>query len=129
MSIFDYYLDAFRKYATFEGRATRPDYWWFTLVNFIIVLGLEALIWTFVPIPSDTGQVAQNSPTASILAIVTLVYLLATIIPNLALTVRRLHDTDRSGWWIFVNLIPLAGPIWLLVLLCMPSDPRINRFG
>jgi uncharacterized membrane protein YhaH (DUF805 family) len=91
-----------RKYATFEGRASRPEYWWFALFGFIVSRGgiIDGLAHTF---------------------ILGLVVGLALLLPSIAVRVRRLHDTGRSGWWSFIVIIPLIGAIWLIVLLCPPS--------
>jgi len=88
----------FSKYATFEGVAARSEYWWFVLFTFLAYL-VSALI----------------SPTLYLIVVLVL------FLPTLAVTVRRLHDTDRSGWWILISLIPLVGLI-LLVWMCMGTD-------
>jgi uncharacterized membrane protein YhaH (DUF805 family) len=114
------YLTALKKYAVFSGRARRSEYWGFVLINFIIGVVLSVI------------RLAANSDA---LVYVLLVYELAVLIPALAVAVRRLHDSGRSGGWIFISLIPFIGPIWLLVLLLLdgtigPNDhgpnPRIN---
>lgn len=94
-----------RNYATFAGRATRPEYWWFSL--FTVLAG-------FVGIAVD---LALHTYVFSLIAS------LGLLLPTLAVTVRRLHDTGRSGWWMFIALIPLVGSIWLIVILAEPSAP------
>lgn len=84
----------FQKYATFEGRASRAEYWWFVLFLFLVSLATSVI-----------------SPKLNIL------FLLATLLPSVAAASRRLHDTDRSGWWQLITLIPLLGIIVLLVFL------------
>lgn len=105
-----WYLEALRKYAVFSGRARRKAYWMFALFNFIIalVIGLVAYILSRT---SGTG--------ASILGNV---YQLAVLIPSIAVGVRRMHDTDRSGWW-------LLFPIVNLVFLLLEGQRGDNRFG
>ena len=102
----NYYTDAIKKYATFSGRARRKEYWMFVLINFIItwVIGIieKAIGLTFTVSGAEIG-------------IITLIYSLFILIPSLALTARRLHDTDRSGWWILISLIPVVGSIILFV--------------
>ena len=93
----------FKKYATFDGAARRSEYWWFCLFNFIAGLVVAAI--------STKLSYALT---------------LATLLPGLAVTVRRLHDTDRSGWWMLIGLVPLVGGIILLVFLCQESRP--NRY-
>ena len=85
-------LVVFERYALFEGRAGRAEYWWFFLANFLISLVLQGL-----------GR------GASILAIVSLIYSLALLIPGLAVAVRRLHDPNKSGWWVLISLVPPNG--------------------
>ncbi len=105
-------LVVFERYALFEGRAGRAEYWWFFLANFLISLVLQGL-----------GR------GASILAIVSLIYSLALLIPGLAVAVRRLHDTNKSGWWILISLVPLVGIIVLIVFLATDGDPGANQYG
>ncbi len=108
----NWYLEVLRKYAVFDGRARRKEYWMFALFNFIIafVLGfIEGLV---------------GGP-----GVIGLVYSLAVFIPALAVTVRRLHDTNRSGWWVLIAFVPLIGAIVLLVFMVLDSQPGENRFG
>ncbi len=109
----NYYLLALKKYATFSGRATRSEYWYFFLVNFLIGIVLNIITMSV----GDTYGV------------VGMVYNLAMIIPGLAICARRLHDIGKSGWMILVSLIPLAGIIWLIVLLATQSSPVDNVYG
>ncbi len=113
----NWYLEALRKYATFSGRARRKEYWLFTLFNILISLALGA-IEGFLDLFPNTEQ--------SVLA---MIYGLAVFLPGLAVTVRRLHDTGRSGWWMWIALVPLIGVIVLLVFLAKDSEPGKNRYG
>ncbi|WP_108650693.1 DUF805 domain-containing protein [Dongshaea marina] len=106
-----WYLAVLKKYAVFSGRAQRKEYWMFTLVNFIISLLL--ILFTGL---NEVGWIAT-------------LYLLVLIIPNLSVGVRRLHDTNRSGWWMLLLLIPLIGPLILLVFFCSEGEHSANRFG
>ena len=106
------YLEALQKYAVFEGRAKRSEFWLFMLGQAIIAAALNALALAVEP-----GLYA-----------VYFLYFLATFLPSLAVTVRRLHDTGKNGWYILVILIPLIGWIILLVLMVMRSDDD-NEFG
>jgi len=105
-------------YANFSGRARRSEYWFFILFNFLFAIG-ALLIDTFLNLNFEPGS---GGPFY-------VVYALATLIPGLAVTVRRLHDSDKSGWYFFVVLIPLAGPIWLLVLLFSDGTNGRNSYG
>ena len=84
----------FEKYATFEGRATRSEYWWFTLANWIVGMVISFVGSLFDP---TYGGLALQG-----------IYSLAVLIPSLAVGVRRLHDTNHSGWWLFISLIPIS---------------------
>ena len=113
-----WYLEALKKYAVFSGRSRRTEYWYFLLFNIIvgIVLGLiDALLGT-----------RSSSAGAGLLSGI---YSLAVIIPTLAVTVRRLHDIDRTGWWILIGLVPLIGGIVLLVFALLDSTPGSNQYG
>ncbi len=113
-----WYLEALKKYAVFSGRARRMEFWYFVLFNIIVAVVLsliDRLLGTF----SATGNIGLLSG----------IYSLAVLIPTIAVTVRRLHDTDRSGWWILINLVPLIGSIVLLVFELLPGTPGSNRFG
>ena len=113
-----WYLEALKKYAVFSGRSRRMEYWYFVLFNIIVgvVLALiDMLIGTFSAM-SNIGLLSG-------------IYSLAVLIPTLAVMVRRLHDIDRTGWWILINLIPLIGTIVLLVFALTPGTPGSNRYG
>ena len=105
------YVEVLQKYAVFEGRATRSEYWLFLLVHAIIsiILGLIPLILDW-------------------FVVVEVVYALALLIPSLAVGARRLHDTRRSGWWQLIGLIPLVGWIVLIIFMVGKSDDD-NRYG
>jgi uncharacterized membrane protein YhaH (DUF805 family) len=118
-----YKTAVFENYADFSGRARRSEYWYFRLaaaVIFFFVIAVAAIIYA----------ATENGPLAVGLGfgILTL-YSLATIIPSLAVSVRRMHDIGKSGWTILVAFIPLAGPIWLLVLLFTEGDSGENYYG
>jgi uncharacterized membrane protein YhaH (DUF805 family) len=110
MSFGEAVSDGFSKYAMFSGRSSRSAYWWWTLFYFLVILGASIL------------DAAANTPIFVGLA------WLALILPNLAVLVRRLHDTDHSGWWVLIGLIPLIGAIVLIVFACTSSGPP-NKYG
>jgi uncharacterized membrane protein YhaH (DUF805 family) len=105
----------FSKYVDFKGRARRPEYWWWVLFNVLVglALGIIDLVLASVGIPAVLSNLAN------------LVFLL----PSLAVGARRLHDTDRSGWWLLLWLIPLIGWIIVIVFLCQRGTEGPNRFG
>ena len=128
----------FSNYATFQGRASRSEFWWFYLfmiiANSIIsipyTIGLATSANTMT-VNEATGQVTSGGLSGlAIFGIVLLViWLLATIIPLIAVSVRRLHDTDRSGGWWWLNFLCCIGGIILIIFYVQPSTPGPNRFG
>ncbi|HEY4269263.1 MAG TPA: DUF805 domain-containing protein [Galbitalea sp.] len=119
-----------KKYATFSGRASRAEYWWWALVEAIIgivfeVVGLAS--GTIGAAPGANGTMTLG-PGFPIYVTITSLWGLATIVPTLALTWRRLHDTNRSGGFFFLSLIPFVGPIIVFVFTLLPADPGGARF-
>jgi len=115
----NWYLDVLKtKYAQFSGRARRKEYWMFFLFNILISIGLTI-------IDSITGTLSE----AGGIGLLSGLYSLAVLVPGIAVTVRRLHDTERSGLWILIILLPLIGAIVLLVFMCLDGTPADNRFG
>jgi uncharacterized membrane protein YhaH (DUF805 family) len=110
-------------YATFAGRARRSEYWFIQL--FLILTNLAAAAIDLVLMDGDVDQFIANGGGG----IVGLVWLVATIVPALAVLVRRLHDTNRSGWWALIGLIPVVGAIVLLVFTVQDSHPGENIHG
>jgi uncharacterized membrane protein YhaH (DUF805 family) len=107
----DYYTNVLKKYAEFDGRAARKEYWMFVLVNSIISIIISIL-----------GNLIDFKLLSS-------VYALAVLLPSIAVLVRRLHDTNRSGWWILLMLVPFIGAIVLLVFAVFDSQPGDNQYG
>jgi len=107
----NWYIGCWKKYATFSGRARRKEYWMFVVFNIIAYVLAAVLDELF-------GGGAIEA-----------LYGLAVLLPSLAVAVRRLHDTNRSGWWLLISLVPLIGGIWLLVLLAMDSSLGSNQYG
>jgi uncharacterized membrane protein YhaH (DUF805 family) len=114
----NWYLQALKNYANFNGRARRKEYWYFVLFNFIVafVLGF---------IDGMTGSVSSEGGIGLLGGI----YTLAVLIPGFAVSVRRLHDTERSGWWLLIALVPLIGAIVLLVFMVQDSKAGSNQYG
>lgn len=111
MSFTEAVRSGFDNYVNFSGRASRPAYWWWFL--FAILASI----------------VANIIDAALDVTIVSIIVALALFLPGLAVAVRRLHDTDRSGWWILIGLIPLIGFIVLLIFFLQKSDPVDNQHG
>lgn len=108
----NWYLEVLSKYAVFSGRARRMEYWMFVLFNFIafVILGvLDALIGT-------AGVLGG-------------LYALAVLVPSLAVGVRRLHDTERTGWWLLIGLVPVVGVIVLLIFMLLEGTSGDNQYG
>lgn len=106
------YLTTLKKYADFSGRARRTEYWMFLLFNLVIAMLLGVVDYVL------------GTP-----GIIGMIFALAILIPSIAVGVRRLHDTDRSGWWLLIAFIPIIGTIALLVFFLLDSNPGENRFG
>ncbi len=114
----NWYLEVLKKYAVFSGRARRKEYWFFVLFNIIISIVLAV-------IDGVTGSFSAEAGMGLLGGI----YTLAVLIPGIAVSVRRLHDTERSGWWLLIALVPLIGAIVLLVFMAQDSKPGQNQYG
>jgi uncharacterized membrane protein YhaH (DUF805 family) len=113
------------QYVGFTGRARRSEYWWWAL--FTVLVGLAAAILDSV---LGTTFGPDNSPAwRGSTGVVGSLVNLALLLPTLAVAVRRLHDTGRSGWWLLIGLVPIVGAIVLLVFFVLDSTPGTNRFG
>jgi uncharacterized membrane protein YhaH (DUF805 family) len=102
----------FSNYAKFDGRSSRAEYWWFVLASAIVQLALFIL-----------------SRASAIMIVLYFGYAVATAIPGIAAGIRRLHDAGRSGWWLFISLVPCVGTIVLIVFLATEGDVGPNQFG
>jgi uncharacterized membrane protein YhaH (DUF805 family) len=107
-----WYLDVLKQYAVFDGRARRQEYWMFILIHVIIVIVLSTI----------EGVIGLGGMLSTI-------YTLAVLVPNIAVAVRRLHDTSRSGWWVLIGFIPLIGLIVLIIFFVQDSTPGSNEYG
>ena len=123
----DWYLMVWRKYAEFGGRSRRKEYWMFVLFNALALLVLVAI---------GGAGIAMSEDYGGILFVPLGLYVLAALIPSLAVLVRRFHDTGKSGWllllFIVLGMIPIVGiivAIVQLVFLCTDSDPGVNQYG
>ena len=112
--IIDWFKKGLRNYVNFSGRARRKEYWYFVLVQMgliIVAMILDAIIFN-----SETG-------------LFYIVVALGLFLPGLAVTIRRLHDTSRSGWWFLISILPLIGSIILLVFLASDTKLETNQWG
>ena len=112
-----WFIKVLRNYAVLAGRASRQEYWMFVLVNIVISIGLR-LIDTFV----------FNIPIERIGPVYT-VYGLGVLVPSITVTVRRLHDIGKSGWYLLLAFIPVVGGFVLLIMTCLASQPGDNQYG
>lgn len=121
----NWYLEVIKNnYANFSGRARRKEYWMFTLVNTIIITVLYAILISSVDM--NTGEM---SSLGSIAGIIIGIYSLAIIVPSLAVTIRRFHDQDKSGWMFLLAFIPAIGGLIVFVFMCLEGTKGDNRFG
>ena len=115
----NYFLDAVGKYAVFSGRARRSEYWFFVLFSFLIGVTLFSAGFY-------VARVSGGPPTLPVYLLD--FFTLLILLPNLAVSVRRLHDVGMSGWWVLLNLVPLGGLV-LLWFFCQDSQPGDNGYG
>jgi uncharacterized membrane protein YhaH (DUF805 family) len=113
-----WFMTALKKYAVFSGRSRRREYWYFGLF-YLIFYAVLAIV------DGITGSFDFRSG----LGLFTGIWTLALLIPSIAVSVRRLHDTGRRGWWILLGVIPVIGAIILIVFLAQDSEAGTNRFG
>ncbi len=122
MSFTEAVRSVYRNYAKFDGRASRSEYWWFQLFVILVILAgyfVTALL-----------AIATRSYGLFGLAVIALVvFWIATLIPTLAVTVRRLHDSDKSGWWLLIIFLPYVGAFVVLIFTLLASTPGHNRYG
>jgi uncharacterized membrane protein YhaH (DUF805 family) len=120
-----WYIKVLKQYADFSGRARRTEFWMFVLINFLvsIVLGIiDSLIGT-ATVVGGSGMVSFSP------GLLGGIYSLAVLVPSLAVGCRRLHDTDRSGWWQLIAVIPLIGAIVLIVFWAQDGQRMPNKYG
>jgi uncharacterized membrane protein YhaH (DUF805 family) len=114
----NWYLQVLQKYGVFDGRSRRKEYWFFVLFSTLISLLLIAI---------DSATGTFRSPRGP--GLLSGIYSLAVLVPSLAVSVRRLHDTNRTGWWLLLGIVPFIGPIVLLVFFASDGNPDDNEYG
>ena len=112
MRLVENYIGGLLNYANFGGRASRSEYWWFAGAN----LTLATIFWSLGKLGSPLGSLS-------------LLYAIALLLPNLSITVRRLHDVGRSGWWLPLGVLPTPLVFLMLFFMCQAGDREANRFG
>lgn len=113
MQVIDYWRRALtERYTDFSGRSRRMEYWSWVLVNFVIGLVISALF-----------------AVSELFVFLYIVWVLGIIVPGIAVAIRRLHDTDKSGWWLLIVVVPFVGPLVLLVFFLMDSTRGPNQYG
>ncbi len=121
-----YYINVLKNYATLSGRTGRKEFWIFTLINLVFAtVAMLADRQLGICFKMEIGYGLQTLPYGYVFGL----YSLATLVPTLALQVRRLHDVGKSGWFFFLFLIPVVGAIYLFVLYCMGSSAGDNGYG
>jgi len=111
-----WYLDVLKNYAVFSGRAGRPEFWYFVLFNAIVAFALAFL------------DVMLGTVSSGNVGLFYSIYLLAVLLPCIGVSIRRLHDTNHSGWWLLIELIPIVGLI-LIGWWIIESDAGANQYG
>jgi uncharacterized membrane protein YhaH (DUF805 family) len=114
----NWFVTALKRYARLSGRAGRPEYWYFILI-YLLASALLSIV---------DGIVGTYNAKAGI-GLLSGLWGLALLVPWLAVSVRRLHDIGRSGWWVLIGFVPLVGFVVLLVFACTRSEPAANRYG
>lgn len=114
----NWYLTVLQKYAVFHGRACRSEYWFFILINIIISIILNLIDLSIGTYNPENG-----------FGLLSGIYSLFVLVPTLAVMVRRLHDSNKTGWWLLLLFIPIAGPIVLLIFFVLDSTPGDNEYG
>jgi uncharacterized membrane protein YhaH (DUF805 family) len=114
----DTYISVWKKSFNFADRAQRKEYWIFALINLIVIVVLSII-----------GRMISSDPESMAGSVLVLGYALACMIPSIAVAVRRMHDTGRSGWWLLINFVPFIGGIWFFVLTVLDSKPETNQWG
>lgn len=133
----NWFSECFKKYATFSGRARRTEYWTFHLIYTLVIIAAAVLAVITAVLTAAIGNPAgdpmhdtdQGYLPVIIIGALIAIFLLVCILPSLSVSIRRLHDTGRSGGWWFINLVPVIGPLVFLVFMFLDSEPGENLYG
>lgn len=130
MNMIEAVKTVFSKYVVFKGRARRAEYWWFVLFYMIANIILQQIdIMLFGTTETVSGDGSYSYSGSTDFPLFSGVFGLATLLPMLGVAVRRLHDINKSGWWLLIGFIPLIGAIILIVWMATGGDKGANRFG
>ncbi|MBP7650100.1 MAG: DUF805 domain-containing protein [Phenylobacterium sp.] len=122
----DLMLQPLRRYADFNGRARRSEYWLFALFVALVQMATGILSWF---VGGDLSEDAFATPASAIIALLYLGFCLYIFVPSVAVSFRRLHDSGRTAWWMLLVLIPILGHLVLLIFMILDGTPGANRFG
>ncbi|MBP7370167.1 MAG: DUF805 domain-containing protein [Arenimonas sp.] len=114
----NWFITVIKKFSDFSGRAQRAEYWYFTLFYILIFAGLAIVDGIIGTLDLDAG-----------IGLLSGIFAIALIIPSLAVSVRRLHDTDRSGWWLLLGIIPIIGGLIILYFNVQDGTVGVNSYG
>ena len=123
-----WYLKVMRdNYANFKGRARRKEYWMYTLIFTVLLIALMTIMFSVLSFSDETG--IETGPSVYLTVILVIVFLFAHFIPSIALTVRRLHDTGKSGWWYLIVFVPYLGNFVIFIFTLIDGDRGDNKYG
>ena len=124
----EWYLKVMRdNYANFKGRARRKEYWMYTLIFTVLLIALMTIMFSVLSFSDETG--IETGPSVYLTVILVIVFLFAHFIPTIALTVRRLHDTGKSGWWYLIVFVPYLGNFVIFIFTLIDGDRGDNKYG
>lgn len=119
----------YRRYTDFGGRSQRMEYWMFTLFYLLVIFALAALIVGGAVASESAGRPGELGVVGAVGVGLLILFVLATVIPSIAVQVRRFHDQDKSGWMYLLNFIPYVGGLVVLVFMCLDGTPGANTYG
>jgi len=127
MSFIEAIKHNFRNYVTFSGRARRSEFWWWILFVWLGAIALSIVDLTLfgTTVDSEPGSIERTTNFAPF----SWIFMLAVLLPTISVAVRRLHDRDKSGWWYWLGLVPIVGPIILIVWFAMEGTRGDNKYG
>ena len=124
----EWYLKVMRdNYANFKGRASRKEYWMYTLIFTVLFIALMTIMFSVLSFSDETG--IETGPGVYLTVILVIVFLFAHFIPSIALTVRRLHDTGKSVWWYLIVFVPYLGNFVIFIFTLIDGDRGDNKYG
>ena len=124
----EWYLKVMRdNYTNFNGRARRKEYWMYTLILTVLLIALMTIMFSALSLSDETG--IETGPSGYLTVLLFFVFLVAHFIPSLALTVRRLHDTGKSGWWYLIVFVPYLGNFVIFIFTLIDGDEGENKYG